>query len=164
MMVSLHSTGHSVPGEFARYLRDYQRDGIQFLYSCFAAGHGALLGDDMGLGKTIQVIGLLVAVLKLKARMDAKPEFLLKKGEKHRCYEGTALIVVPPAVLLNWKKELDTWGHFRIGCIEKAAERTRILEQVEAKQLDVVLATYTGVRTHLDDYLYASKHIKQCTS
>ena len=82
-----------------RYLRDYQKDGIQFLYNCFAAGHGALLGDDMGLGKTIQVIGLLVAVLKLEAKMDAKPEFLLKKSEKHRTYEGTALIVVPPAVL-----------------------------------------------------------------
>ena len=114
----------------------------------------------MGLGKTIQVIGLLVAVLKLEAKMDAKPEFLLKKSEKHRTYEGTALIVVPPAVLLNWKKELETWGHFRIGCIEKASERIRILEQADAKQLDVVLATYTGVRTHLDDYLYITEQDK----
>jgi hypothetical protein len=108
---------HSIPTEFAQYLRDYQKVGIQFLYDCFAAGHGALLGDDMGLGKTIQVIGLLVAVLRLDTRKDLKPEFLLKKGEqKTRRYEGTALIIVPPAVLYNWKKELATWGHFRIGC------------------------------------------------
>jgi SNF2 family DNA or RNA helicase len=36
-------------------LRDYQRDGVKFLYNHFKEGTGALLADDMGLGKTIQV-------------------------------------------------------------------------------------------------------------
>lgn len=38
-----------------RYLRDYQRDGVLFLYQHFSKNTGAILGDDMGLGKTVQV-------------------------------------------------------------------------------------------------------------
>ena len=38
-----------------RYLRDYQREGAQFVYNRFREGGGGILGDDMGLGKTVQV-------------------------------------------------------------------------------------------------------------
>ena len=44
-----------MPGTINRYLRDYQRDGVCFLYKHYTAGRGAILGDDMGLGKTVQV-------------------------------------------------------------------------------------------------------------
>ena len=54
---------HAVPASLNRYLKDYQREGIRFLYSrVVGAGKGCILGDDMGLGKTIQVIGFLSAV------------------------------------------------------------------------------------------------------
>ena len=39
-----------------RYLRDYQRDGVRFLYQHYSENTGAILGDDMGLGKTVQVV------------------------------------------------------------------------------------------------------------
>ena len=42
-----------------RYLRDYQRDGVCFLFKHFIENTGAILGDDMGLGKTIQVSDIL---------------------------------------------------------------------------------------------------------
>ena len=51
-LCSLYS---QVPGTINRYLRDYQRLGVQFLYSHYKNKHGAILGDDMGLGKTVQV-------------------------------------------------------------------------------------------------------------
>lgn len=38
-----------------QYLRDYQREGIQFLYDYYREGEGAVFGDDMGLGKIVQV-------------------------------------------------------------------------------------------------------------
>ena len=44
-----------VPATINRYLREYQRDGVRFLYRHYCSGHGAILADDMGLGKTIQV-------------------------------------------------------------------------------------------------------------
>ena len=44
-----------IPASLNQYLRDYQREGIQFLYSHYVRKRGAILGDDMGLGKTVQV-------------------------------------------------------------------------------------------------------------
>jgi DNA excision repair protein ERCC-6-like 2 len=40
----------SVPGSISRYLREYQREGIKFLYERWKEGRGGVLGDDMGLG------------------------------------------------------------------------------------------------------------------
>lgn len=44
-----------VPYTINRYLRDYQREGIRFIYSNYRHSRGCILGDDMGLGKTVQV-------------------------------------------------------------------------------------------------------------
>jgi len=45
----------SVPYTINRYLRDYQREGIRFIYNNYISSYGCILGDDMGLGKTVQV-------------------------------------------------------------------------------------------------------------
>ena len=59
----------------------------------------------------MQVIGLLVAILKLDTSRDTMPEYLKAKGKRaSREHHGTALIIVPNAVLFNWQKELKTWG------------------------------------------------------
>ena len=44
-----------VPATINQYLRDYQREGIKFLFTHYTYKRGAILGDDMGLGKTVQV-------------------------------------------------------------------------------------------------------------
>ena len=44
--------GHDqIPASINRYLQNYQREGVQFVYSSVANGKGCVLGDDMGLGK-----------------------------------------------------------------------------------------------------------------
>lgn len=48
--------GHRVPYTINRYLRDYQREGIRFMYHNYRRSRGCILGDDMGLGKTVQVV------------------------------------------------------------------------------------------------------------
>lgn len=55
----LSKDGHQIPYTINRYLRDYQREGAQFLYSHYNRKNGCILGDDMGLGKTVQVFTLL---------------------------------------------------------------------------------------------------------
>lgn len=47
--------GDRVPYTINRYLRDYQREGIRFIYNNYMRSRGCILGDDMGLGKTVQV-------------------------------------------------------------------------------------------------------------
>ena len=38
-----------VPGAINTYLREYQREGVKFMYRQYKEGRGGLLGDDMGL-------------------------------------------------------------------------------------------------------------------
>lgn len=40
----------SVPPSINKFLRDYQREGVQFFYERYCEGRGGVLGDDMGLG------------------------------------------------------------------------------------------------------------------
>ncbi|RMC19079.1 hypothetical protein DUI87_03683 [Hirundo rustica rustica] len=60
----LSDNGDYIPYTINRYLRDYQREGAQFLYRHYANKRGCILGDDMGLGKTIQTF-LIVAPLSV---------------------------------------------------------------------------------------------------
>lgn len=50
--------GDKVPYTINRYLRDYQREGIRFIYNNYVHARGCILGDDMGLGKTVQVTAI----------------------------------------------------------------------------------------------------------
>ncbi|PWA15917.1 hypothetical protein CCH79_00008920, partial [Gambusia affinis] len=69
-----------VPYTINRYLRDYQRDGIRFIYNNYMTSTGCILGDDMGLGKTVQIIGFLAAVLHKTGTWEDvennRPQFL----------------------------------------------------------------------------------------
>ena len=52
----------------SRFLREHQRQGVQFMFECATGqrgfdGAGCILADDMGLGKTFQSITLLWTLL-----------------------------------------------------------------------------------------------------
>lgn len=70
----LSEDGDSIPYTINRYLRDYQREGAQFLYRHYIQGRGCILGDDMGLGKTVQVFILItlefIKVIILCTKVD----------------------------------------------------------------------------------------------
>ena len=52
-----------IPASMNRYLQNYQREGVQFVYSSVVNGMGCVLGDDMGLGK----VSVLVCPVMLPA-------------------------------------------------------------------------------------------------
>lgn len=54
-----HPGGVSVPAPINMFLKEYQRQGVKFLYEKYKSGKGGILGDDMGLGKTVQVIAFV---------------------------------------------------------------------------------------------------------
>jgi len=51
-----------VPVYTMRYLKDYQVEGVRWLWNKYAKGLGCILGDDMGLGKTVQIAAFLMAL------------------------------------------------------------------------------------------------------
>ncbi|MFS4415276.1 SNF2-related protein [Maribacter sp. 2307ULW6-5] len=69
-------------------LRDYQKEGLNWLNFLDEYGFGGCLADDMGLGKTLQVITFL-EYLKTTRKPD-KPH----------------LIVVPTSLIFNWSEEV----------------------------------------------------------
>ncbi|MCG4456014.1 DEAD/DEAH box helicase [Pseudomonas sp. MMS21-TM103] len=72
-----------VPSTLQAELRDYQREGFDWLARLAQWGVGACLADDMGLGKTVQTLALLL----------------------HRAPAGPQLVVAPTSVALNWQSE-----------------------------------------------------------
>ena len=45
-----------VPSSINKYLREYQRDGVRFLFRQYTQKQGGILADDMGLGKVTHQI------------------------------------------------------------------------------------------------------------
>uniref|UniRef100_A0A672RLZ4 DNA excision repair protein ERCC-6-like 2 n=1 Tax=Sinocyclocheilus grahami TaxID=75366 RepID=A0A672RLZ4_SINGR len=143
-----------VPYTINRYLRDYQREGIKFIYHNYAKSRGCILGDDMGLGKTVQVIGFLAAVLRKtgtwKDVENNKPQFLLSQKPSEQV-QKVFLIVAPLSLLYNWKDELDTWGHFRVVVVH-GVRKDEELARVQRGRCEIALTTYETLRLCLDQF------------
>ncbi|KAI9736098.1 MAG: hypothetical protein M1818_006274 [Claussenomyces sp. TS43310] len=72
-------------------MRDYQLEGLTWMYEICSQGMSGILADEMGLGKTIQTISLIA---------------LLREQEG---YMGPHLIVAPLSTLSNWIEEFHKW-------------------------------------------------------
>ena len=75
---------------FTATLREYQKNGYNWLQNMAHFGFGACLADDMGLGKTVQVIALL--------------EYIRTKEG------GSALLILPASLIGNWQKEIEKFA------------------------------------------------------
>ncbi|KAF4453371.1 hypothetical protein F53441_3967 [Fusarium austroafricanum] len=72
-------------------MRDYQLEGLTWMYEICSQGMSGILADEMGLGKTVQTIALIA---------------LLREQEN---YLGPHLIVAPLSTLSNWMDEFEKW-------------------------------------------------------
>ncbi|KAG7223374.1 hypothetical protein INR49_032201 [Caranx melampygus] len=145
-----------VPYTINRYLRDYQREGIRFIYKNYARARGCVLGDDMGLGKTVQVIGFLAAVLHKTGTWEDinnnRPQFLQSQiPTKQSKPKKVFLIVAPLSVLYNWKDELDTWGHFQCVVVH-GLKKEEELARIKKGRIEIALTTYETLRLCLDQF------------
>jgi SNF2 family DNA or RNA helicase len=76
-----------VPDTLHAELRDYQKQGLNWLNFLDEFNFGACLADDMGLGKTLQIIA-----------------FILSQRDKAK--QNTNLVIVPTSLLFNWQEEV----------------------------------------------------------
>lgn len=135
---SYYSAAHSVdemicgtpallkPGEGGS-LREYQVTGLQWMVSLYNNQLNGILADEMGLGKTVQIMALFAHLME----------------DKQVC--GPHLVVVPNAVLVNWRSELKKWlPSFR--CVYYVGDREARLKEwqahVESLQFNVMVTTY----------------------
>ncbi|KDR74087.1 hypothetical protein GALMADRAFT_227782 [Galerina marginata CBS 339.88] len=158
--------GIKVPGAINTYLRDYQRDGVKFLWRQYNEGRGGLLGDDMGLvSKTIQVISFLSAIMKKDGLITDKHrrrKYVSKLQDKKAWRENkqlpkanakwpTCLIIAPSTVVHNWEREFETWGYFDVGLYNGAAkEREQVIKDFKLGRLDVVITSFDLARRDIN--------------
>ena len=102
VMASYHALAHAVSERIdaapaglrpppGAALREYQLVGLQWMVSLYNNKLNGILADEMGLGKTVQVMALIA--------------YLAEKKQNF----GPHLIIVPNAVLVNWRAELTQW-------------------------------------------------------
>ena len=143
-------------------LREYQRDGVRFLWDRLGRGAGGILCDDMGLGKTVQVIAFLSAVFsKVGDRQDREMIRALRMDERTTV---PALIICPGSVLNNWEEELDRWGHFSY-LKYHGQDRVSTLNQARDGRVEVVLTTFETSRDHcgeLDKVAWQVTVVDEC--
>jgi len=79
------------PKKLKTTLRDYQKEGLNWLNFLDEFGFGGCLADDMGLGKTVQILAYFLSQLD--------------KG-----YTAPNLVVVPTSLLHNWETEIGKFA------------------------------------------------------
>ncbi|TKX23221.1 putative DNA repair protein 3 [Elsinoe australis] len=133
-----------VPGSIARWLREYQVQGAEFLHELFVFQRGGVLGDDMGLGKTIQVIAFLTAAFgKVGDERDKKR--MRRARRLGDVWYPRVLVVCPGGLMRNWEAELRRWGWWEVG-VYHGSGRAAVLDSAKKGMLEIVITTYTTYR------------------
>lgn len=110
-----------VPKALNATLREYQKQGLNWLNFLDDLNFGACLADDMGLGKTIQVLA-----------------FILLQREKTR--QNTNLVVVPASLVFNWQQEISKFAPtIKVKTIY-GSDRAKVVHDFD--QYEVILTSY----------------------
>ncbi|MFP5391583.1 MAG: DEAD/DEAH box helicase, partial [Gammaproteobacteria bacterium] len=107
-----------LPSTLQAELRDYQREGFEWLARLANWGVGACLADDMGLGKTLQALALMLS----------------------RAPNGPTLVVAPTSVCMNWVSEAARFAPTLNIKLFGPGERKQMVENADA--FDVVIVSY----------------------
>ena len=120
-----------IPDSFVGTLREYQREGFNWLSFLREYGLAGILADDMGLGKTIQALVLLLSHHKSKKK------------------RSPSLVVAPTSVVYNWMAEADKFSPKLSKALFLGRERGELMQRLKknaANLPDVIFTTYGIIR------------------
>jgi superfamily II DNA or RNA helicase len=115
-------------GSLGKTLRDYQLQGVTWLWRQAQSGLGGILADEMGLGKTVQTLAFL------RARRGDEP----------------ALIVCPSSLVANWRNETQRFTPELKLLVLTGADRHLLFSEVGNS--DVVLTSYALLQRDAEHY------------
>lgn len=116
----------TIPVTLQAELRDYQREGFDWLCRLSHWGVGACLADDMGLGKTVQALALLLT----------------------RAAAGPALVLAPTSVCFNWEIEARRFAPTLNPRIFGSGNRADFIASLAP--FDLVICSYTMFQQEAD--------------
>jgi len=111
-----------VPDTLTAELRDYQRDGLNWLQFLREFGFGGILADDMGLGKTVQALAT-VLVEKQSGRATLP-----------------SLVVAPTSLMGNWRREAEKFSPDLKVVVLHGTDRSEHFDSLQ--NYDLLLTTY----------------------
>ncbi len=111
-----------LPTSLTAELRDYQRDGLNWLQFLREFGFGGILADDMGLGKTVQALATIL-VEKQSGRATSP-----------------SLVVAPTSLMGNWRREAEKFAPDLKVVVLHGTERAEYFDSIQ--QYDLLLTTY----------------------
>ena len=111
-----------VPHGLDATLRDYQRDGLDWLQFLRTFDLGGVLADDMGLGKTVQALAHIL-VEKESGRGD-RP----------------SLVVAPTTLMVNWRREAERFAPDLTLLTLHGPKRKAHFDEIP--EVDLVFTTY----------------------
>ncbi|TMS53999.1 DEAD/DEAH box helicase [Mycobacterium sp. DBP42] len=121
------------PAELDAELRDYQRDGLDWLAFLWDNGIGGVLADDMGLGKTVQTLALITRAVTAGA--------------------GKFLVVAPTSVARNWVAECRKFvPGLNAVVVTSTAARASVALAEQVAEADIVVTSYTLLRMDVAAY------------
>lgn len=117
-------TPAGIPG----HLREYQKNGVAWLWFLYGNGLGGILADDMGLGKTHQALGLFSAI-------KATPAF------------RRILVVCPTTVVSHWTEKIEQFYPGLSWYVYHGNKR----DLEEARNRFLLITTYGILRRDIDE-------------
>nr|WP_256437905.1 DEAD/DEAH box helicase [Aquimarina sp. U1-2] len=112
----------TIPKGILATLRDYQKEGLNWLCFLDEYNFGGCLADDMGLGKTLQVITFL--------------KHINTKNKPKRAH----LVIVPTSLIFNWQEEIKKFCPSLHVIVHTGSEREK--DTGSFKEKLVILTTY----------------------
>ncbi len=117
-----------LPNKLEGILRDYQKEGVNWIFRRASGEGAALLADDMGLGKTLQTL----AFLQLWQT------------------KGTALVVCPATLLGNWRDEAAKFVPDLKVLVLHGNKRKKYFEVMESA--DIIITSYSLLDRDIKQY------------
>lgn len=129
-----------VPPGLRAELRDYQREGYQWMQFLLSHGLHGILADDMGLGKTLQTLAHLLAEVA-SGRNAGKP----------------SLVIAPTSVVMGWQREAAKFAPDLRVLVLQGADRKARFRRIPKH--DLVLTSYALLHRDLDALLEHEFHL-----
>ncbi|WP_271629583.1 DEAD/DEAH box helicase [Caldicellulosiruptor sp. DIB 104C] len=104
-------------------IKEFQKEGINWLKTLYKNSIGGILADEMGLGKTFQVIAFLAYLKEIE---ELKP----------------SLIIVPNTLIKNWSDEIEKFAPLLKNNLYIHHNNNRLRKPEEIAKNDIVITTY----------------------
>jgi len=124
-----------IPESLTNTLREYQKEGYNWLQILSHYGFGGILADEMGLGKTLQAIALILAHKETEQKEKIQ-----------------SIVIAPTSLIYNWEKEIHKFAPQLKPLViaGNADKRKELLES--SVGYDVLITTYDMLKRDIKNY------------